>query len=330
MSPKSWPLTSGRLKTSSLVLLSGEGTTIPAAEARALFLAYDPGSEFQSPDPRLLTVRSSADPFRVGSRIAFARRVGLVPNDRSEIRTLLKGRRVRFREFDLTKRAAAANPEKFLGDIDAAVDLQNPEYELTLVRGEEDILAITSPMTMSQRWSKRRPRSRAFFHPSAIFPKLSRALVNLSRCREDDVFLDPFAGTGSIPVEASIVGARVLAVDVSQLMADGALSNMKHFGQAWLGVVRADSTQPPVIVANAIATDMPYGRASSTRGRKPEEIVSLILPALASVLKSSSFLVLMHPQAVPVEGSRLFDIIEEHHLHVHKLLTRTITVLRRR
>ncbi len=318
------------MKTSSLVLLSGEGTTIPAAEARALFLSYDSGSKFQSPDPRLLVVRSSADPFRVGSRIAFARRVGMMPEDPSEIRALVKGRRVRFRAFDVTAHASPADPERFLGDMDATVDLRNPEYELTLVRGKEEFLAVTSPIMMSQGWSRRRPRSRAFFHPSAIFPKLSRALVNLSRCREGRVFLDPFAGTGSIPVEASIIGARVLAIDVSQQMAKGALSNMKHFGQCWLGVARADSTRPPVTEVDAIATDIPYGRASSTRGRSPEELVELILPALAAVLRRSSFLVLMHPQAVAVKGSRVFDVVEEHHLHVHKLLTRTITVLRRR
>jgi putative methyltransferase (TIGR01177 family) len=318
------------LKNRSLVLLSGEGTTVPAAEAKALFLAYDPESEFESPDPRLLVAHSSADPFRVGSRIAFARRVGVMPEDVGEAAELLRGRRVRLRAFDLTPQGADVDLERFLRDIDATVDLVSPDYELTLVRCEKEFLAVTSPGTMRQGWAARRPRARAFFHPSAIFPKLSRALVNLSRCREGQVFVDPFAGTGSIAIEASLVGARVLGVDQSQRMAAGALLNMKQFGQSWLGVLRADSTSPPFARADAIATDIPYGRASSTKGRRPEEIIDLILPALADVLKPGSFLVLMHPQSVLVRSEPDFSVVEEHHLQVHKLLTRTISVLRRR
>lgn len=318
------------MKNRSLVLLSGEATSIPGAEAKALFLTYDPASEFEAPSPRLMIVDSKADPFLVGSRIAFARRVGALMGGSSEGREVLRGRRVRFRSFDLVPGLRPPDPERYLEVLDATVDLDSPEYELTLVRGREDYLAVTSPATMKQGWASRRPRSRAFFHPSAIFPKLSRALVNLSRCREGDVFLDPFAGTGSIPVEASLVGARTLAADLSQQMVRGALSNMKHFGQDWLGVLRADATASPVTQVDAMATDIPYGRASSTGGRSPDEILELVVSALAQMLKPSSCAVLMHPQQVEVRPGSCLEVIEEHHLHVHKLLTRTITVLRRR
>ncbi len=318
------------MKNRSVVLLSGEATSVPAAEAKALFLTYDSASDFEMPSPRLVIAKSSADPFVVGSRIAFGRRVGRLLGDRSEGRELLRGRRVRFRSFDLVAGQRPPDPEYYLEGLDAAVDLASPEYELTLVRGHEDYIAVTSPRTMRQGWATRRPRARAFFHPSAIFPKLSRALVNLSRCREGGIFLDPFAGTGSLPMEASLVGARTLAADLSQQMACGALSNMKRFGQDWLGVMRADATASPVTQVDAVATDIPYGRASSTGGRTPGEILELMLPALARMLKPSSCAVLMHPQQVGVRPGPDLEVVEEHHLHVHKLLTRTITVLRRR
>ncbi len=318
------------MKSRSLALLSGEGTTIPAAEAKALFLTYDPSSKFETPSPRLLIAESAADPFLVGSRISFARRVGIVLEDRAEVKAVLRGRRIRFRSFDLLPGLDPAVPEEYLAGLDAKVDLESPEFELTLVRESEDYIVVTSPDTMRQGWSTRRPRRRAFFHPSAIFPKLARALVNLSRCKEGDVFLDPFAGTGSIPIEASLIGARVVAEDQSKVMAMGALANMKLFGQEWMGVVRADSTLPPVRMADAIATDVPYGRASSTRGRETSEIIDLILPALSRMLGRSSCLVLMHPQQVEVRPGSELEVMEEHFLHVHKLLTRAITVLRRR
>jgi len=312
-----------------LVLLSGERTTLPMAEAKSLFLAYDPSSSFEEAGTRLLVAHSAADPFKVGSRIAFARRVGLLVESQTEAAALLRGRRIRFRCYDLAQEKGEPDPERYLEGIDSVVDLRNPEYELSLVRGKDEFLAVTAPAAMKQGWSTRRPRGRPFFHPSAIFPKLSRALVNLSRCKEGDVFLDPFAGTGSIPIEAHLVGARVVAVDQAERMVRGATSNMKHFGQSWLGNIRADSTLPPLTTVDAIATDIPYGRASSTRGRRPSEILDLLLPPLEHIMKPGSRLVLMHPQEVAVSGTPGLAVEEEHHLHVHKLLTRTISILKR-
>jgi len=318
------------LKNRSLVLLSGEGTTIPAAEAKALFLAYDQDSTFTSPSSRLLLAESEADPMLVGSRVAFARRVGRLLNGRSEVKVALRGRRIGFRPFDLVPGLDPAKPEDYLAGVEAEVDLESPDLELNVVRGLDEYLAVSSPGTMKQGWSLRRPRKRAFFHPSAIFPKLSRALVNLSRCKEGEVVFDPFAGTGSIPIEASLVGARVVAGDQTREMVRGALSNMTRFNQEWMGVIRADATMSPLTRADAIVTDVPYGRASSTRGRDTRELIDLVLPVFSELLRPSGFLVLMHPQEAGVAAVGELEVIEEHHLHVHKRLTRTITVLKRR
>ena len=312
------------------MLLSGERITIPASEAKALFLAADPLSTFEAPEPRVLIADSEADPFAVGGRIAFARRVGYLLRSPSDASGLLTGRRVRFRAFDLTPGMPQPDPGEYLEGIEAPIDLAAPEYELTLVRGTRDYLAVTAPSRMLQGWSKRRPRSRPFFHPSVIFPKLSRALVNMSRCERGDIFLEPFAGTGSIAIEASLVGAEVIAVDLADEMARGAFSNMRHYAQDWLGVVRADSAHLPLRGVRAVATDIPYGRASSTQGRSPELMVELLLPELAGAMDRGTFLVLMHPRGVAVEPTTEFAMEEEHHLQVHKFLTRTITVLKRR
>lgn len=318
------------MKSRSLVLLSGEETSVPSAEARALFLALDPRSSFEQPDRRVLIAESEADPFAVGARVAFARRVGTLLGSQSEVPELLKGRRVRFRSFDLRPGLPPPLPGAYLRGSEAEVDLKRPELELTLVRGSREYLAVTSPMTMAQGWSKRRPRSRAFFHPSAIFPKLSRALVNLSRCRDGDVFLDPFAGTGSLAIEASMVGAQVVAVDQSRKMAEGSLANMKHFRQDWLGAIRADSLRSPLRCVDAAATDVPYGRLSSTRGKGHPALLLEVLASIPAVLKPGSTFVVMHPKSSSVEASSELSVEEEHHLYVHKLLTRTITILRKK
>jgi 16S rRNA G966 N2-methylase RsmD len=316
--------------TRSLVLLSGERTSVPEAEARALFLTYDPESRFESPEKRILLVDSLADPFVIGSRVAFSRRVGLLIEGPPDVRSQLCGKRVRFRDFDLGGGRPCPDPESILRGVDVKVDLVNPDFEFTLVRGKKDYLALTRPREMSQAWSLRRPRARAFFHPSAIFPKLARALVNLSRFREGEVFLDPFSGTGSLGIEAFEAGAKVVASDQVAKMTRGSLSNMRFFGQMWLGVIRADAFSHPVRQVDAIATDLPYGRASSTRGSQPEDIVRKAIETLPLLLRKGSRMVLMHPQTLKIEAPADLALEEEHHLYVHKLLTRTITVLRRK
>jgi tRNA (guanine10-N2)-dimethyltransferase len=318
------------LKSKSLVLLSGEPTSIPEAEARALFLTYDPGSTFETPEAGLLVADSNADPFTVASRVAFSRRVGPLLSSASDAAEIVRGRPVRVRSFSLPSGGGPARPEEVLGSLDVTVDLRHPAFEFTAVEGRRRYLALTSPGSMRQGWSLRRPRRRPFFHPSAMFPKLSRALVNLSRCREGQLFLDPFAGTGSLAIEASEVGARVVALDRAGSMARGSLANMKAFGQEWLGVVTCDSLSPPVTGVDAIATDVPYGRASSTLGRGAESILSGTLSAAQGLLKAGSVLVVMHPKSVPAEPGGGWSVEEEHYLYVHKLLTRAVTVLRRR
>jgi len=105
---------------------------------------------------------------------------------------------------------------------------------------------------------------------------------------------------------------------------------MRHFGQDWLGIIRADSAKLPVRKVDAIATDIPYGRASSTRKRPPKEMIELLLPSLALVTAPGSIVVVMHPQDVPLTDAGELSLLEEHHLYVHKLLTRAISVLERR
>jgi tRNA (guanine10-N2)-dimethyltransferase len=317
------------LTNRSLVLLSGEDSTIPAAEARALFLAYDPASTFEQPHARVLIADSRADPHRVARRIAYARRVGPLLDRAGEASGLVKGRPVRVKSFSLGEGGGEVEPGGVLEGIDATVDLKRPEYEFTVVSGNGTLLALTRPLAMAQGWSLRRPRKRPFFHPSAIFPKLARALVNLSRCREGGVLIDPFAGTGSIPMEAYESGLRPVALDMARKMVSGSSLNMRAFRQRWLGVVRGDAARMPFAGADCVVTDVPYGRASTTGGAKTADLMSALFGQSARVLSPGSFLVVMHPDTVEA-SSDYFELAEVHRIYVHKKLTRAVSVLRRK
>jgi tRNA (guanine10-N2)-dimethyltransferase len=216
--------------------------------------------------------------------------------------------------------------------IGGRVALDGPDVELTVVRGgREDYLAITSPRLMKQNWVVRRPRARAFFHPSAIFPKFSRSLVNLSRVSSGESFLDPFCGTGSLLLEAAEIGARPIGVDLHLKMVVGAIRNQRKYAQEWLGVIRGDSRRAPISRVDAIATDVPYGRVSTTSGSSPGEILESLINEASVLLSSGRRLIVMHPDSLDASAARSEFVIEEQiRVPVHKKLTRVVTVLRRR
>jgi tRNA (guanine10-N2)-dimethyltransferase len=317
-----------------LFLLSGESTTIPAAEASALVRMRDRSAEVEVAEGRVLMASSETDPDSIAGRIAFSKRVGsMIPDgrlDRDQLRSLREGT-YRVNVFELGEKRPDSGQliADLAEEIGGRVSLRDPDHEVTVIRGARDYFALSRPSLMRQDWVVRRPRARPFFHPAAIFPKLSRALVNLSRVDQGEVFLDPFCGTGSLLLEAHELGARPLGADRDSRMVKGALRNMASFRQDWLGVIRAEISRTPVVAVDGMATDIPYGRASSTSGSNTSEIMERLLRTAAGLLREGRRLVVMHPDTVGVSGIGDFEVEEEHHLYIHSKLTRTISVLRR-
>jgi tRNA (guanine10-N2)-dimethyltransferase len=321
-------------------VLSRESTGVPEAEARTLVEDADPTAEFESPEDGLLVAETTADPAAIEARVAFSRRVGmLVPDgelDSGHVALLRSGTyRVRVYGGPEGAEEEQAVISSIAERVGGKVSLDDPDREVAAYaceRGARAYLAITTPRAMRQGWARRRPRSRAFFHPSAIFPKLSRAIVNLSGARPGDVFLDPFCGTGSLLIEASIVGAEAVGIDLARKMVRGARRNSLKYEQPWLGTIRADARRMPVSQVAAIATDVPYGRASSARGSESGELLRALVEGAPEVLPMGAKLVVMHPKSIevrPVADAGELRIERELDIYIHRTLTRTITVLRR-
>src|ERR1019366_5402953 len=169
-----------------IFLLSGESTTIPAAEASALVRMQDQSAEIESPEERILIASTDADPDTIASRVAFSKRVGsVVPDgcfDRDHLRSLRAGT-YRVSVFALGEKRPDSDGmvSDLAEEIGGKVALDDPDVEVALVRGARDYLALCRPSLMSQDWVLRRPRARPFFHPAALFPKLSRGPGNFSR-----------------------------------------------------------------------------------------------------------------------------------------------------
>jgi Predicted DNA modification methylase len=116
-------------------------------------------------------------------------------------------------------------------------------------------------------------------------PRLARALVNLSRPVVGGVLLDPFSGTGGVLLEGEVVGCLPVGVDLDWRMARGALRNVSWAGSIG-GIIRGDARALPVGRADCAASDLPYGRMSSSHGSSTEELLSSVVGQLPRILRT--------------------------------------------
>ena len=330
-----------------MFVLSGEELTLPFAEIRALVETYSKDSKVELVDKRIST-SSVSDPEivrKITERAAYCRFGGLIVSGSEKLLSLANGVEINFMDsgktfavdsFTLSKEECGELGAAIKSRTNRKVSLEKPDYLFQAEAAKEGfLLAVTTHGYKTQSWRSRRPRARKFFLPSAIYPKLARVLVNLSRVREGDLFLDPFCGTGSLLIESVVMGIDSVGIDLTRWIARGGLLNMKGFSLDFLGIVRADSTnQLPLRNIDAVATDVPYGRASSTKGKATAQIlhefVDCIFESFSSSSESPKYCIVMHPSHVELKlESNLFQLHEQHLLYVHRNLTRAISVLRK-
>ncbi len=98
-------------------------------------------------------------------------------------------------------------------------------------------------------------------------PKLCRTLLNLAGAQPGDVVLDPFCGTGTLLMEAALLGMRCIGIDIEGDVVRGARSNLKwmsiDLGEPLdYSIVRGDARNIDSLVhdtVDAIATEPPLG-----------------------------------------------------------------------
>jgi len=179
---------------------------------------------------------------------------------------------------------------------------------------------------------ERRPRKRPFFHPSSMPSKLARCMVNLAQPKAGELVLDPFCGTGSLLIEAGLIGCRVVGFDAQRRMVRGSLRNLVHYGVQPDGVVVADAKNLPITNVDCIVTDPPYGRSATTLGQETRQIVRDFLSNADDHIKKGGRICMASPRSVRVGklGEELgFKRVESHFVYVHRSLTREIVVLER-
>lgn len=177
-----------------------------------------------------------------------------------------------------------------------------------------------------KRFVDREPKKKLKYHPAMLKPKLARLLVNLTGAK--NMVLDPFCGTGSVLIEAGVLGLRPVGSDIERKMIWYSKVNTEHFKvKADLKQVDATKLETEFKNIEAIACDPPYGKSSTLAGKKLKELYPKFLESAHKVLKKNGRLVMIKPHYLKLKIPRKFKKLGEFDWYVHGSLTRQILVL---
>jgi tRNA (guanine10-N2)-dimethyltransferase len=223
-----------------------------------------------------------------------------------------------------------SNIEKKVGGlIEGKVDLKNPGNEIRVIVSDRCFLGKKILEIDRKAFDRRKPQFRPFFSPISLHPRLARALVNLSRIKQNQILFDPFCGTGGVLIEAGLIGAKPVGSDIDEKMVKGCRENLEHFGIKKYDVFQSDVGEVNV-KCEAIVTDPPYGRSSSTKKENIEKLYERSFEVFRKTLKKDRCLVIALPDKRFMElGKNYLNLLEIHPVRVHRSLTRYFCVYRK-
>ncbi len=333
--------------------VSGEHETLPFAEIPAILeaagLPYSDVKVF----PRVLCLTSLREgAYEVARRSSFTKLCALellhCSADLHEVHRCLRdvpfpdylrpGQRfsVRVTSFDATP-GRTGDLERAIGSLitrttpGVTVDLNHPDRcFLGFFTKSFFIFGVQLAAVPAKPFLERGPGNRPFRHPSTMPPKLARCLVNLARAPVGGLVLDPFCGAGSLLLEAGLVGCRVLGMDVRADMVEGCSRNLAAFRVPWDGLLVGDARRLPVTAVDCVASDLPYGRASSARGGSLQAVFSDFLRDATRVLPRGGYLVVALPRDSTWRVTAMdagYTCVARHFVREHKSLTRELLLI---
>ena len=207
------------------------------------------------------------------------------------------------------------------------VNLSKPDTLIRVYCGERLYAGIRLKFFDPKDFEKRKAHHRPFFRPISLHPRVSRALVNLTKAREE--ILDPMMGAGGILMEAGLLGLKVYGVDIRPEMVEGAEMNLRHYGITDYELRLGDATKLEELFPEkrfeAIATDPPYGTSATLAGRRRDELYRKVLRSMYNVLMKGGRLAIAFPADFDgeAEAEKIgFKLLGKYYQRVHKSLER--------
>lgn len=234
-------------------------------------------------------------------------------------------------------RSACLDSKSFLDIVESkytpgrTVSLQHPDVEVRVFLTDTKIFVGVKLAEISRKdFEQRKPHLRPFFSPISLHPKLARAVVNLSCIQKNETLLDPFCGTGGILLEAGLMGINIIGNDFQKNMVEGCKKTLEHFDIKKyslfcfdIGDMKKHISSP----VDSIVTDLPYGRATTTKGEGINPLYKRAFEQMQHVLKKGKRAVMGVPNKQTIElGENFFSVQEVHTIRVHKSLTRYFVV----
>ena len=330
-----------------LVWLSGENERLARAElagavARLGGQPVTPPAHEEGTGRAYVQLEDRRDAVELSRRLALARRCTEpwpeLDEAALEERLRKEGGSGRSAAFQWVPGARGDRPPDALHRLGAAyrsgggrISLERPEerYWLEVTADRRWRLLAEIGAVDRASFSERRTSRLPFQRPVTLAPRLARALVNLARVGPGDRVVDPFVGTGSLLVEAALLGARTVGIDIGAAMIRGTLDNFAHLGQVPEALRQADAAAAadefPPASFEAMVTDPPYGRASGTRREAPEHLWGRALVAWAGRVRPGGRIGVVVPAgaSLPPIDARLELAIPQ---RVHRSLTREFRV----
>ncbi len=125
--------------------------------------------------------------------------------------------------------------------------LTPPNAEILAIFSETRLYFARTSVVYDSMLQQYRDESRPFISAEiSTSPKICRTLLTLAGARPGDTVLDPFCGTGTLLMEAAILGMKCIGVDIDGNQVQGARSNMK-----WLANDLGEKLEYNILIGDA-------------------------------------------------------------------------------
>jgi len=210
------------------------------------------------------------------------------------------------------------------------VTLENPDIEVRgLITDSTVYVGLKSAEVNRSQFEERKVQNRPFFSPISLHPKLARTLVNLSLIKKDETLLDSFCGTGGILLEAGLIGARVIGSDIEDKMIEGCKKTLDFYKVNDYKLYCSDigDIGSHIDKVDAIVTDLPYGKSTTTKGEKMNNLYMRAFESMSRLLKNGGRAVigLSNEDLISI-GEKFFSQVEKHNFRAHRSLNRYFVV----
>lgn len=210
------------------------------------------------------------------------------------------------------------------------VNLEKPDIEIRALITDSAVYTGVKLFEIERgQFEDRKVQNRPFFSPISLHPKVARAIVNLSCIKKNETFLDPFCGTGGILLEAGFIGAKIVGSDIEGKMIQGSRDTLEFYKINPHDIFQADigDVTRHVEKVDAIGTDLPYGKSTTTRGEDMDKLYNRTFETFNKILKSKGRAVVGLSDKKWIENaSEYLRLLEFHEIRAHRSLTRFFAV----